>query len=119
MIHSSNISEGKTITPVDDQLITCLDNVVATLEGKSLKEFAPGFKSKMIGPTLLVLGHLGNDVTESWGAGPDVPGCGFCCWFCPCFGGFCADPVGLASGKTKSDFVETIKPVKGQGMTRA
>lgn len=114
--YSSNISAGKAISPIDDQIVTVIANVQAALDGAALKDYTPGMKGKFVSPLLVSVGHLGHGVTESFGVGPDVAACSLCCFVCPCVGGCCAHPAGPAAAKIKSDFNETYGPVKGQGM---
>ena len=88
----------------------------ATLDGSALKAYVPGMKGKFVAPLLVAVGHLGHGVTEAYGVCPDVPGCAYCCFVCPCIGGCRSHPAGPGAAKIKSDFNETYAPVKGQGI---
>jgi hypothetical protein len=102
-----------------------MKNVFATLDKKSegggggvaLTPHAKGFMGKINWPLLVAFGHGHPD---GLGVGPDLgtgcPGCTM--WLCCCFGLPCSAPAGKASAKTKSDFNYSVKPKKGEGISR-
>lgn len=62
---------------------------------------------------------LGHDMGEKgYGVGPNINGCGSCCWLFCCFGGPCNTPQGIKVATEKSKFNATVKPKVGKGISR-
>ena len=96
-----------------------MKNIGLRFQNKDLQHHVKGasFFGKVNGPLLVALGHGAGP--ESYGLGPDLPGCclPFCCWFCCCVGPPCSTPAGSGAGKMKSDFNDSVVPKKGKGIS--
>ena len=106
----------KTYPRIDDQMPVLKFNVNAVLEGTPLKHHIRGASmfGQFSGPALVALGHGHPD---SWGLGPDMPGCcATFCWCCCFFGYPCSPPVGRRSANFKADFNYSVKPKPGVGI---
>jgi hypothetical protein len=94
-----------------DQLPTMVTNVDHFFSSKPLIIHAKGksFFGKADGPGMIALGH---DLPDGYGIGPSLPQpCTCCCWFLCC----CQTPAGHLTNVVKSNFNNSLHPVKGSG----